>query len=221
MEINLILILTIYIIFLLIYGIIVVRRKISSEKRKYRLLEQSEIIRNQLQNVGGDSLADMEKNDLTLEESISKISSEESKVGIDKAVEILSDLISEMYANYEFRRHDPYEGDNTSSYGLVMRITGANVDRLEKLLDLFVVYFRYRLDEFEVAKAVKENIEKGLCLPTGNVVITGVNISSPLRKPDVDVIIEFMTKEQYDKIEKVKEKQRKKINSTKGDTSGE
>ena len=95
MEINLILILTIYIIFLLIYGIIVVRRKISSEKRKYILLEQSEIIRNQLQNVGGDSLADMKKNDLTLEESISKISSEESKVGIDKAVEILSDLINE------------------------------------------------------------------------------------------------------------------------------
>ena len=86
---------------------------------------------------------------------------------------------------------------------------------------MFVVYFRYRLDEFEVAKAVKENIENGLCLPTGNVVITGVNISSPLRKPDVDVIIEFMTKEQHDKIEKVKEKQRKKINSTKGDTSGE
>lgn len=211
---QIVVIMVIYYVILLIYGIIVIYKTRVDEYRRFKLIQDIDKIKD---TIGGIGLTEFKKNDLTLEESIQKPTEEESKKGIGKAVGILSDIILNMYENYEFRRHDPSEDDNTSSNGLVMKITGANKERLDKLLELFTIYFRYKLDEIEVAKAMKEEIESGRVIPTGNVIITGVNISSPLRKPDVDIIIEFMDGDKYEKIQESKRKQQQKIDKIKQD----
>lgn len=213
---------TLYFLLLAMYGIIVVYLKIKSEQRKLVLARQYEEVKRIIDTIGGRQVKEFMKNDLTLEESIAKPTEEELKEGREKATAILSNLISELYSNYEFRRHDPNEGDNTSSNGLVMRISGVNEERVNKLLNLFTIYFRYKLDEKEVSEELKKELEQGKVIPTGNVVITGVNVSSPLRKADVDIIIEFMTEERSNRIERAKEKQREKLaKKGKGEASGE
>lgn len=163
-------------------------------------------------------ITDIIDHDMSLEDTISEPTEQELEKGTELALEQLTKATQLMYSHYNFRRFDPNKDDTESANSLTFKLTGVNNEYTEILAHLFKIFFDYKLNALDISKAFKERIKQGKVLKLGNVEIINVLVSNPLQSPDINIIIDFMLTDKYNKLQESKEKQKEKINKIKEKT---
>lgn len=155
----------------------------------------------------------MEKNTLTLEESITHISGEEKEKALQDFSDLACKLMATLYETLNLFRQDP---PNKLDSHMLLFQTRLN-DELtgEYHNKMFEIAFNKRLNLDEYTEKIKEDVKKGKALPLGDIVIEDFYMSNVLSGNEVQLGLNFMLRENYEEKQRIKEEEELKLKKEK------
>nr|DAG96635.1 MAG TPA: hypothetical protein [Herelleviridae sp.] len=155
----------------------------------------------------------MEKNKLTLEESIRPLTDEEKKEALEEFSNLGCKLIETLYETLNVMRQDP--PNKLDSHMMLFQsrlgdeLTGNYHDRM------FELAFLNRLGLEECTEKLKKDVIDGKAIELGDVHIEDVYMSNVLSGNELQIGINFMLTENYEEKERIRKEEEKKLEEEK------
>lgn len=155
----------------------------------------------------------MDKNTLTLEESITPISKEDRQQSIEEFSFLACRMIKDLYESLNVLRQDP--PDKLDSHMMIFQsrlgdeLTGKYHDRM------FEIAFLKRLGLDECTEQLKKDVKDGKAIELGDVVIEDVYMSNVLSGNELQIGMNFMLRENFEEKERIRKEEEKELQKEK------